>query len=145
MQFTRNDRALARVNGQQAEIIAVDPVTRGATVRLARGKVETLKLDDPRNQHIAHSYVATAFAAQGRTAERTFIHAESAATHLIDQKSFYVGLSRAKETTALYTDDRAKLVAAIQERSGMKQTALVPSASITATKSASIAFKGLAL
>ncbi|MCF3948690.1 conjugative transfer relaxase/helicase family protein [Acidiphilium iwatense] len=124
MQFTRNDRALGRVNGQQGEITAIDPSTRSATVQLARGKVETLKLDDPRNQHIAHSYVATAFAAQGRTAERTFIHAESAATHLIDQKSFYVGLSRAKETTALYTDDRAKLVAAIQERSGVKQTAL---------------------
>ncbi len=145
MQFTRNDRALGRINGQQAEITAIDPSTRSATVRLARGKVETLKLDDPRNQHIAHSYVATAFAAQGRTAERTFIHAESAATHLIDQKSFYVGLSRAKETTALYTDDRAKLVAAIQERSGMKQTALVPSASITAAKIASVAFKGLGL
>jgi conjugative relaxase-like TrwC/TraI family protein len=145
MQFTRNDRALGRVNGQQAEITAIDPSTRSATVRLAKGKAETLMLNNPRNQHIAHSYVATAFAAQGRTAERTFIHAESAATHLIDQKSFYVGLSRAKETTALYTDDRAKLVAAIQERSGVKQTALVPSASITATKIASVAFKGLAL
>jgi conjugative relaxase-like TrwC/TraI family protein len=145
MQFTRNDRTLGRINGQQAEITAIDPSTRRATVRLARGKVEMLKLDDPRNQHIAHSYVATAFAAQGRTAERTFIHAESAATHLIDQKSFYVGLSRAKETSAVYTDDRTKLVAAIQERSGVKQTALAPSASITATKIASAAFKGLAL
>jgi conjugative relaxase-like TrwC/TraI family protein len=124
MQFTRNDRALGRVNGQQAEIIAIDPNTRSATVRLARGKVETLKLDDPRNQHIAHSYVATAFAAQGRTAERTFIHAESTATHLIDQKSFYVGLSRAKETNAIYTDNRARLITAIQERNGIKQTAL---------------------
>jgi len=69
MQFTRNDRVLGRVNGQQGEITAIDPSTRSATVRLDRGKVETLKLDDPRNQHIAHSYVATAFAAQGRTAE----------------------------------------------------------------------------
>jgi ATP-dependent exoDNAse (exonuclease V) alpha subunit len=124
IQFTRNDRALDRINGEQAEITAIDPSTRSATVRLARGKVETLKLDDPRNQHIAHSYVATAFAAQGRTAERTFIHAESAATHLIDQKSFYVAISRAKDTTAIYTDDRAKLVTAIEERSGVKQTAL---------------------
>jgi conjugative relaxase-like TrwC/TraI family protein len=145
MQFTRNDRALGRVNGQQAQITAIDPSTRSATVRLARGKVEMLKLDDPRNQHIAHSYVATAFAAQGRTAERTFIHAESAATHLIDQKSFYVGLSRAKETTALYTDDRAKLVAAVQERSGVKQTALAPSASASMAKATAAAFKGLAL
>ncbi len=123
--FTRNDRALGRINGQQGEIISIDPAMRQATLKLARGKVETLMLDNPRNQHIAHAYVATAFAAQGRTAERTFIHADSAATHLIDQKSFYVALSRAKETTAVYTNDRAKLVAAITERSGVKQTALV--------------------
>ena len=145
MQFTRNDRALGRINGQQGQIVAVDSGKRSVTLRLAGGKLEALALDNPRDQHIAHAYVATAFAAQGRTAERTLIHADSAATHLIDQKSFYVGLSRAKETTALYTDDRAKLVAAIQERSGVKQTALVPSASITATKIASVAFKGLAL
>ncbi|MDD2704761.1 MAG: AAA family ATPase [Acidocella sp.] len=145
VQFTRNDRALGRVNGQQGEIISVDPATRSAAVKLARGKAETLALDNPRDQHIAHSYVATAFAAQGRTAERTFIHAESAATHLIDQKSFYVGLSRAKETTALYTNDRAKLVAAIQERSGVKQAALAPVASATVAKSAAMLSKGLAL
>lgn len=141
MQFTRNDRVLGRVNGQQAEITAIDPSTRSATIRLARGKVETLKLDDPRNQHIAHSYVATAFAAQGRTAERTFIHADSAATNLLDQKSFYVGLSRAKETTAVYTDNRTRLVAAIQERHGVKQTALAsilsPMAALTNTLSPS--------
>lgn len=124
VQFTRNDRALGRINGQQGEIVAVDSGKRSATLRLAGGKMETLGLDDPRDQHIAHAYVATAFAAQGRTAERTFIHADSAATHLIDQKSFYVALSRAKETTAVYTDDRTKLVAAIQERNGVKQTAL---------------------
>jgi conjugative relaxase-like TrwC/TraI family protein len=129
VQFTRNDRALDRINGQQGEITAIDPNTRSATVRFARGKMETLKLDDPRNQHIAHAYVATAFAVQGRTAARTFIHADSAATHLIDQKSFYVALSRAKETSAVYTDNRTKLVTAIEERSGMKQTALVRDAS----------------
>ncbi len=124
VQFTRNDRALGRINGQQGEIIAVDPTTREAKIRVAKGKIGTLALDNPRDQHIAHNYVATAFAAQGRTAEHTFIHADSAATHLIDQKSFYVALSRAKETTAIYTNDRGRLVDALLERSGVKQTAL---------------------
>ncbi|WP_025318819.1 MobF family relaxase [Granulibacter bethesdensis] len=126
VQFTRNDRVLGRINGQQGEVIAVDPATREAKVQLARGKIETLALDNPRDQHIAHSYVATAFAAQGRTAERTFIHADSAATNLLDQKSFYVALSRAKDTTAVYTNDRGKLVGALLERAGLKQTALAP-------------------
>ena len=145
IQFTRNDQALNRINGQQGEIIAVDPATREANVRLAKGKIETLTLDQPRHQHIAHAYVATAFAAQGRTAERTFIHADSAATNLLDQKSFYVALSRAKQTSVIYTNDRDKLVAAIQERSGVKQTALAPIASATMAKSTAAVFKGLAL
>jgi conjugative relaxase-like TrwC/TraI family protein len=138
MQFTRNDRALGRINGQQGEIVVIDPAKRSATLRLATGKTETLRFDNPCDQHLAHAYVSTAFAAQGRTAERTFIHADSAATHLIDQKSFYVALSRAKETTAIYTNDRARLAAAIQERSGMKQTALVPDVSATMTKNSLI-------
>jgi conjugative relaxase-like TrwC/TraI family protein len=124
VQFTRNDRTMGRINGQQGEVIGIDPAKREAKVRVAGSKVETIALDDPRDQHIAHSYVVTAFAAQGRTAARTFIHADSAATHLIDQKSLYVALSRAKETSAVYTDSRTKLVAAIEERSGAKQTAL---------------------
>ncbi|MBU6419180.1 MAG: relaxase domain-containing protein [Proteobacteria bacterium] len=128
VQFTRNDRAMGRINGQQGEIIAIDTTTREAKIRVAKGKIETLSLDNPHDQHIAHSYVTTAFAAQGRTAERTFIHADSAATHLIDQKSFYVALSRARECSAIYTNDRGKLTGALLERAGLKQTALTPAA-----------------
>jgi ATP-dependent exoDNAse (exonuclease V) alpha subunit len=38
------------------------------------------------------------------------IHADSRATNLVDQKMMYVGISRAKTSAAVYTDDRAKLV-----------------------------------
>lgn len=131
VQFTRNDRATGRLNGQHAEIVAVNTATRSATIQLPTGKIERIELDDPRNQHIAHAYVATVFAAQGRTAERTFIHAESTANHLIDQKSFYVALSRAKTSAAVYTNDHGKLVAAITERTGDKQVAASGSGSLT--------------
>ena len=59
----------------------------------------------------------------GRTADHVIIHADSHATNLVDQKSFYVGVSRAKESVAVYTNDRAKLVSAISERAGVTQTA----------------------
>jgi len=124
LQITRNDRALARVNGHQGEIIAVDPEQGRAALRLANGRTAMLDLANPRDQHIAHGYVATAFAAQGRTAEHAFIHADSAATNLVDQKAFYVALSRAREATHLYTDDRVRLTSAIRERSGQKQMAV---------------------
>ncbi|HEY1857033.1 MobF family relaxase [Acidocella sp.] len=131
VQFTRNDRTQGRINGQQGEIIAVNPDARKATLRLASGRIEPLELDNPRDQHVAHAYVATVFAAQGRTADRVLVHADSASSQLIDQKSFYVALSRAKENSAIYTDGRAKLVAALQDRNGVKQIALMVRANTT--------------
>ncbi len=123
IRFTRNDRDANRINGLQGEILAIDEASRTAQVQVARGQTETLNLDKARDRHIAHAYVETAFAAQGRTADHVMIHADSRATNLIDQKSFYVGVSRARESVAIFTNDRAKLVSAISERAGLVQTA----------------------
>lgn len=124
IRFTRNDREAGRVNGARAEVTAVDVEARSATVRGSRGQVQTLHVDATRDRHIAHGYVDTAFAAQGRTADHVIIHADSRATNLVDQKSFYVGISRAKQSATIFTNDRAKLVSAINERAGAVQTAI---------------------
>ncbi|MGN6374886.1 MAG: MobF family relaxase, partial [Sphingomonas sp.] len=91
IRFTRNDREAGRVNGTRGEVIAVDEQARTATILTLGGRTETLNLDAARDRHIAHAYVDTAFAAQGRTADHVIIHADSKATNLVDQKSFYVG------------------------------------------------------
>lgn len=124
IRFTRNDREAGRINGGRGEVIAVDQQTRTATIQTPDGKIEALNLDAARDRHIAHAYVDTAFAAQGRTADHVMIHADSKATNLVDQKSFYVGISRAKESAAIFTNDRGKLVSAINERAGQVQTAI---------------------
>ncbi|WP_174275022.1 MobF family relaxase [Sphingomonas bacterium] len=124
IRFTRNDREAGRINGGRGEVIAVDQQTRTATIQTSQGRTETLNLDSARDRHIAHAYVETAFAAQGRTSDHVIIHADSRATNLIDQKSFYVAISRAKESVAIFTNDRAKLASAINERAGQVQTAI---------------------
>ena len=124
IRFTRNDREAGRINGGRGEVIAVDEQTRTATIQTPDGRTETLNLDSARDRHIAHAYVDTAFAAQGRTADHVMIHADSKATNLVDQKSFYVGISRAKESATIFTNDRGKLVSAINERAGQVQTAI---------------------
>ncbi|MBO9581117.1 MAG: relaxase domain-containing protein [Sphingobium sp.] len=124
IRFTRNDREAGRINGGRGEVIAVDEQTRTATIQTARGTTETLNLDSARDGHIAHAYVDTAFAVQGRTADHVMIHADSKAINLVDQKSFYVGISRAKESATIFTNDRGKLVSAINERAGRVQTAI---------------------
>jgi conjugative relaxase-like TrwC/TraI family protein len=128
IRFTRNDREAGRINGARGEVIAVDEQTRTATIKTAPGRTETLNLDAARDRHIAHAYVETAYAAQGRTADHVIIHADSSATNLVDQKSLYVGISRAKESVEIFTNDRAKLVSAINERAGQVQTAVAQAA-----------------
>lgn len=128
IRFTRNDREMGRTNGARGTVTAIDGHARTATVRGTRGQTQTLRLDAARDQHIAHAYVDTAFAAQGRTADHVIIHADSRAANLVDQKSFYVGISRAKQSATVFTNDRAKLVSAINERAGIVQTAIPPAA-----------------
>jgi ATP-dependent exoDNAse (exonuclease V) alpha subunit len=124
IEFNRNDRSVFRENGGRAQIISVNADDQTARIRLDSGKFQTLDLNKSTDQHLRHGYVQTAHAAQGRTTERVMIHADSRAANLVDQKMMYVGISRAKVSAAVYTDDRAKLVSGIMERAGEKQMAL---------------------
>lgn len=124
VQFTRNDRDAGRINGLGGTVTGIDPATSQATLKLAKGREQLLDLSDPRDTHLRHAYVQTAHAAQGQTAERVLIHADSKATNLVDQKMLYVALSRAKGEAVIVTDDRDRLVRAVTERAGEKQTAM---------------------
>lgn len=128
VQFTRNDREAGRINGLRGTITGIDPERQQATIALANGREQRLDLTDPRDAHLRHAYVQTAHAAQGQTAERVLIHADSRSANLVDQKMLYVALSRAKSEAIVVTDDKARLIRAIHERAGEKQTAMEVSA-----------------
>ncbi|MBA4040419.1 relaxase domain-containing protein [Novosphingobium sp. NBM11] len=128
VQFTRNDREAGRINGLRGTVTAIDPKRQQATIALANGREQRLDLSDPRDAHLRHAYVQTAHAAQGQTAERVLIHADSRSANLVDQKMLYVALSRARSETIVVTDDKARLIRAIHERAGEKQTAMEVSA-----------------
>lgn len=128
VQFTRNDREAGRINGLRGTVTAIDPKRQQATIALANGREQRLDLSDPRDAHLRHAYVQTAHAAQGQTAERVLIHADSRSANLVDQKMLYVALSRARSEAIVVTDDKARLIRAIHERAGEKQTAMEVSA-----------------
>jgi conjugative relaxase-like TrwC/TraI family protein len=128
VQFTRNDREAGRMNGLRGTVTGIDPERQQATIALANGREQRLDLADPRDAHLRHAYVQTAHAAQGQTAERVLIHADSRSANLVDQKMLYVALSRAKSEAIVVTDDKARLIRAIHERAGEKQTAMEVSA-----------------
>ncbi|WP_086738389.1 MobF family relaxase [Erythrobacter colymbi] len=128
VQFTRNDREAGRINGLRGTVTGIDPERQQATIALANGREQRLDLTDPRDAHLRHAYVQTAHAAQGQTAERVLIHADSRSANLVDQKMLYVALSRARSEAIVVTDDKARLIRAIHERAGEKQTAIEVSA-----------------
>lgn len=132
VQFTRNDREAGRINGLGGTVTGIDPATSQATVKLANGREQRLDLADPRDTHLRHAYVQTVHAAQGQTAERVLIHADSRSTNLVDQKMLYVALSRARTEAVVVTDDKDRLVRAIYERAGERQTAMAASMPETA-------------
>lgn len=63
IEFTRNDRAMARNNGGRADVIAINSDDRSARVRLDNGTFQSLSLDKSTDQHLRHGYVQTAHAA----------------------------------------------------------------------------------
>jgi conjugative relaxase-like TrwC/TraI family protein len=128
VQFTRNDREAGRINGLRGTITGIDPEREQATIALGNGGEQRLDLTDPRDAHLRHAYVQTAYAAQGQTADRVLIHADSRSANLVDQKMLYVALSRAKSEAIVVTDDKARLIRAIHERAGERQTAMEASA-----------------
>ncbi|MEM9765785.1 MAG: AAA family ATPase, partial [Pseudomonadota bacterium] len=121
--WTRNDRDRGLANGHAGIVHEIDGTTRTATVRFGERAV-ALSMTAPADRHWRHAYAETAYAAQGRTADRVIVHAEAHRIHLVNQAAFYVALSRARETGVVVTDDRAKLAAGIARRSGRKETAL---------------------
>ncbi|MEO0412183.1 MAG: MobF family relaxase [Pseudomonadota bacterium] len=130
--FTKNDPAWGRHNGTRAQVISVNDQRRAAVIKLETGETQTLSLDKTSDQHLRHAYVDTIHAAQGRTANRVMISSSSRQTNLVDQKSFYVAISRAKLEVSIYTNDRAGLIRTISERAGEKQTALQQSSAMDA-------------
>jgi hypothetical protein len=142
IQFTRNDRAQSRENGAFATVTAINPEDHSARIRLENGTFQTLKLGISTDQHIRHGYAQTTYAAQGQTAYRVLNHADSKATNLVDQKMLYVAISRAKSSASVYTNDQTKLITAIKERAGEKQTALANEGISAGLNTASLKSKG---
>ncbi len=79
---------------------------------------------NPRLQHWDHAYAITGYGAQGKTITSVLINAESYRPQLTSQRSLLVVLTRATHEITLYTDDKERLLRAVQNNPGRKSSAL---------------------
>jgi len=120
--FTRTDKDLGVRNGQTAKLVNFQPETQIA--QLTIDNRAPLAVDLKVHRHWDYGYARTVHLAQSKTADRAFIHAESYRANVVNARSAYTAVSRARLHTRLYTDDPTKLREALTQRSGAKAASL---------------------
>ena len=126
IQFRAAEKALGIANGEFATINTIDG--RRAGLRLDNGRQLSAALD--RLRHIDHGYASTSHSAQGVTVDRVIVDVDTRlSAELVNRKQFYVSISRARNSLAIYTNDRRGL-GHIVNRSREKSMALELSSAV---------------
>jgi ATP-dependent exoDNAse (exonuclease V) alpha subunit len=107
VQFTAPEKSLGVANRDLAVIESISPDGRIAA-RLDDDRQIEFKATEHR--HFDHGYAVTSHSAQGLTAERILIHADTSVhPDLLNSRFGYVSVSRASHEATVFTNDTAKL------------------------------------
>ena len=122
IRWTRNDRKRELVNGERAEVAGITK----DRVRFVLGDGRTLSLrhGDPQLRHLDHAWSSTVHGAQGSTADGVIAVLDSGQGALTDQSTFYVEISRARDSAVVLTDNCEQLVEVLEAHTGERATAL---------------------
>lgn len=106
VRLTANQHTLGIINGERATITAIAPGNQTVTLLKADGNKITLDTGKP--LHLDHGYCSTVHSAQGQTCNRVLIDADTRSA-TVNESSYYVAISRAREMAIIYTDDKTML------------------------------------
>jgi conjugative relaxase-like TrwC/TraI family protein len=107
LQFTAPDKSLCVANRDLAMIDSIRPDGHLAA-RLDNGR--QIEFDATTHRHFDHGYAVTSHSAQGLTAERVLINADTGVhPDLLNSRFGYVAVSRASHEATLFTNDASRL------------------------------------
>ena len=107
IQFTAPDKSLGVANRDLAVIESIAPDGRIAA-RLDNNR--QIDFDPVEHRHFDHGYAVTSHSAQGLTAERVLVNADTGVhPDLLNSRFGYVSMSRASHEAAVFTDDLKRL------------------------------------
>jgi len=120
IQFRTPDRALKVANGEFATVAAIG--SEQTRIRMDDGR--EISAATPRLRHIDYGYASTSHSSQGATVDCVIVNIDTArSVKLVNQRQFYVSISRARYDARIYTDD-ANALARVVGREQLKPTAL---------------------
>jgi conjugative relaxase-like TrwC/TraI family protein len=107
IQFTAPDRALGVANRDLATVDSISSEGR-VSARLDAGR--QLEFNPEEHRHLDHGYAVTSHSAQGLTAERVLVNADTGVhPDLLNSRFGYVSISRASHEVTIFTNDLARL------------------------------------
>jgi conjugative relaxase-like TrwC/TraI family protein len=122
VKFTATDISKGVLTNEAATVINIDKTSN--MLRLQKPDGSTLNLDYSQPLNLDHRYAQTTFSSQGLTAKNVLYHAQSTSTNLMNQRDFYVALSRATNNIKIVTDSKSELKNLIEKSTGEKNTAI---------------------
>lgn len=107
IQFTAPDKSLEVANRDLATVESIRPDGHIAA-RLENGR--QIEFDAQAHRHYDHGYAVTSHSAQGLTAERVLINADTGVhPDLLNSRFGYVAVSRASHEATVFTNDMSQL------------------------------------
>jgi ATP-dependent exoDNAse (exonuclease V) alpha subunit len=114
VQMTAPHKAAGLANRELGTVERVDP-SGDMKLRMDSGRTATVAADKP--AHLDHGYAVTSHSAQGATADKVIVHAESSqSAALVNERFAYVAGSRMRESLDIYTDNSQGLTSALERQ-----------------------------
>jgi ATP-dependent exoDNAse (exonuclease V) alpha subunit len=107
IQFTAPDKSLGVAN---RDIAVIDSIGRDGHISTRLDNGRQIEFDALTQRHFDHGYAVTSHSAQGLTAERVLINADTEVhPDLLNSRFGYVAVSRASREASIFTDDAIRL------------------------------------
>lgn len=122
LRVSKSRKGLNIRNGDELTVKSGDLHNKTLTLVDSKGREITLNTGELHN--LDHNYAQTAFGAQGKTVDRVMAVVESWRRNLINFRSVYVTLSRARHEAHLYVDNVENIIKNLREHHADKSTSL---------------------
>jgi len=122
IRWSANDKARGLWNSESAKVLGVDE--QGVRIENMRGEIHTLKNDDPMLERLGLAYAINMHQAQGMTTDKGIGVMHSSERHLSNQRLTHVMATRVRDDITIVTNDRERLLGAIERNPGDKASAL---------------------
>ena len=119
LKVTKNYNSL--LNSDIIKIKEINQINQTIKLELEDKTYKTTNLSDLK--HVDYGYCSTVHSAQGKTTDR-LIGVISSQSHLNNQKSWLVAISRHKSELQLYMQDKEKIQQQIMNNQGTEKSAL---------------------